>query len=74
MICMAFGFPSTKSVFSTRVHWRESDDVDFPYFATVGDSQWKLRLNDFPEEPLLTLFIDDREWGHLDDWPAAWER
>ena len=66
--------PTANQVFSTSVHWQETDDVDFPYLATVGNSQWRLRLNDFPEEPLFTLFIEDGEWGHFDDWPPAWVR
>jgi hypothetical protein len=63
-----------KEVFSLKINWNETDDVDFPYTAMVNNHKWVLRLNDFPEEPLFTLFIDDEEWGHFDDWSPVWKR
>jgi len=41
--------------------------------ATVGDSHWFVRLNDFPDEPAYTLLIDGTETLHFDDWPSFWE-
>lgn len=63
-----------EQVFHADVLWADTDDVDYPYAAAVGASQWRLRINDFPEEPLYTLFIDDKEFGHLDDWPPGWRK
>lgn len=63
-----------EEVFSTIVNWHESDDPEFPYEATVRNNKWVLRLNDFPEEPLFTLFINDEEWGDFDDWSPYWKR
>jgi hypothetical protein len=36
--------------------------------AAVADSRWLVRLNDFPDEPLYTLLIDDTETLHFEDW------
>lgn len=56
------------------VVWMETDDVEFPYAARVNNENWRLRINDFPIEPLFTLFINDEEIGHLDDWPPYWKK
>jgi hypothetical protein len=61
-------------VSNRRIVWKETGDVDLPYEAEVDGSHWKLRVNDFPDEPLFTLFIDEEEWGHFDDWPPSWKR
>lgn len=37
-----------------------------------GASWWVLRLNDFPEHPLFTLFVDARVVGDIDDLPPTW--
>ena len=66
--------PTEDEVFHRRISWKETEDVDFPYEADVEGAHWKLRLNDFPDEPMFTLFIDDAEFGHFDDWPPSWKR
>lgn len=66
--------PTEQEIYHTHVLWEETEDVDFPWKAEVAKRLWKLRLNDFPEEPLLTLFIGEEEWGSFDDWPPAWKR
>lgn len=56
------------------VEWSRTGDALTPWRATVGDHAWTLRLNDFPQEPLYTLFVD-RAWvGELNDWPKAWSK
>jgi hypothetical protein len=40
--------------------------------AAVAQAQWAIRINDFPDEPMYTLLIDDRPVIHFDDWPAFW--
>ncbi len=46
----------------------------FPYAALVDGRWWILRLNDFPEHPLYTLFVDSRSVTDLRDDPADWRR
>lgn len=58
----------------TEVRWDESGDDERPYRASVGGENWSLRLNDFPAQPLYTLFVGAKEIGHVEDWPAAWKR
>ncbi|MFE2926147.1 hypothetical protein [Streptomyces goshikiensis] len=46
----------------------------FPYAALVDGRWWILRLNDFPEHPLYTLFVGSRRVTDLRDDPADWRR
>jgi hypothetical protein len=45
------------------------------FVASVDGQHWAIRLNDFPDEPLYTLFVNGRTVLHFDDWPewpGAW--
>jgi hypothetical protein len=55
------------------VAWQETQDSRFPYRATVDQQDWQLRMNDFPDEPLYTLFIEGREIIHFTKRPSAWQ-
>lgn len=55
-----------------RPVWCETGTGVFPYAARAGGCWWVLRLNDFPEHPLYTLFADARVVGDIEDAPAAW--
>lgn len=55
--------------------WRRAaGSAEFPYEAMVDGLLWRIRVNDFPAEPLYTLLIADEEIGDLDDWPPSWRR
>jgi hypothetical protein len=56
------------------IEWQETEDPDFPYAAQVEGSRLRLRINDFPDEPLFSLFIEERHVADLDDWPGHWLR
>ncbi|MFE0457876.1 hypothetical protein ACFW1A_01280 [Kitasatospora sp. NPDC058965] len=55
----------------SKVAWHDTGTRVFRYAARDAGHWWVLRLNDFPERPLLTLFIDARVVGDLDDPPVA---
>lgn len=69
-----------KSAFSldeclrTSVEWVASTDAEYPYQSRVGAVRWSVRVNDFPAEPLYTLFVDGALVGDLEDWPESWSR
>ncbi len=50
-----------------EVLWRPSVNPERPYRANCGSDQWEIRLNDFPSEPMFTLFIDGSKVGDFDD-------
>lgn len=52
--------------------WLDTGTGVFRYAARVGTRWWVLRLNDFPEHPMFTLFIDAQPIGDLDDLPPTW--
>ncbi|GGA15857.1 hypothetical protein [Dyella caseinilytica] len=56
------------------VEWSKCHQGAFAYEAKASSSDWKLRMNNFPDEPLFTLFIDAKEVLHFNDWPKAWKR
>lgn len=57
-----------------KVVWRRSSDPLCPYAAEFDGEQCLLRLNDFPEDHLYTLIVDQVEVTSFDDWPDQWER
>jgi hypothetical protein len=56
------------------VKWSKTDDATAFWNAPVGAAMWTVRVNDFPEERLYTLYVDDSELGSFDDWPRQWSR
>lgn len=54
--------------------WSGTSDAEHPYRARVDGQDWVVRIGDFPEESLYTLFIEGSEIESFDDWPAAWTR
>jgi hypothetical protein len=40
----------------------------------VEAETWVVRVNDFPEEHLYTLYVNDEELGDFDEWPRQWAR
>jgi hypothetical protein len=56
------------------IAWTRTGDGEFAYRARFDGVTLHLRVNDFPEEPLYTLFVDYRAVTDLEDWPALWLR
>jgi hypothetical protein len=60
-----------KAILKQKIDWQKSDESDYIFNAIIGGKIWKLRLNDFPEEPLCTVI-----WGSgqqdLDDLGEHW--
>jgi hypothetical protein len=46
-----------------HVEWYSSKESPFLFHAHALDRDWTLRLNDFPDEPLCTVFVDGE--GHF---------
>ena len=56
------------------IEWHETENVDFPYQVQINGSTLKIRINDFPDEPLFSLFRDGKHVADFDDWPSHWKR
>lgn len=57
-----------------KVAWRRSPHPSYPYEAEFDREKLVIRLNDFPDENLYTLLVDDEEVVSFDDWPERWAR
>jgi hypothetical protein len=56
------------------VKWSKTNDPTVLWSVQVGAETWTVRVNDFPEEHLYTLYVNDEELGSFDDWPRQWSR
>ena len=54
------------------VRWVRTGDGEWPYCAESCRHVLRVRVNDFPAEPLYSLFVDDEPVEDLEDWPEAW--
>lgn len=57
-----------------KLSWRATDDVDHPWTTQVAGETCRVRLNDFPDDLMYTLIIDDAVIGKFHDWPESWQR
>jgi hypothetical protein len=54
--------------------WSATGDLDHPWATKVNREIWRARLNDFPDDFMYTLLIDDHDAGSFHDWPETWRR
>jgi len=59
------------TVLSERADWHDIADRPYHFVAMVAGIPCELRLNDFPEENLATLWVRG-EQHELEDLPAYW--
>ena len=57
-----------------EVKWKECADPNYPYEAKINEDKLVIRLNDFPDESLYTLIVNNKEVSRFDDWPKQWSR
>ena len=57
-----------------EVKWNEGADPKYPYEAKMNGDKLVVRVNDFPDDKLYTLFVNDNEVASFDDWPKQWRR
>jgi hypothetical protein len=73
--------------FSVANNWEDFPEFQKPIVWKIGNREkgicllaeddqfkYKIRKNDFPDEPLYSLISDDAEIFHFDDWPNFWTR
>ncbi len=56
---------------TTSLAWRRTSESAFLFEATALGKHLRLRLNDFPEEPICTLIVDGQETD-LQIFPERW--
>ena len=67
--------PPVMEHFARRLTWKRTDDLDHPWAIREGDGRdWRVRLNDFPDDVMYSLVIDGTTVNDFHDWPATWQR
>lgn len=61
-------------LFQQPIVWNRTGDPYYPYITMVDTTKWIVRVNDFPEEDMYTLIVDEVEIVHFNDWPQQWKR
>jgi len=56
------------------VTWVRIDNPAAPWTADVDGERWEIRINQFPDEPLFTLFVNGHSVTDFEDWPKKWKR
>lgn len=69
-----YAVPELGELLSRELSWTATDDVDHPWTTDVAGETWRVRLNDFPDDIMYTLIIDDKVIGKFHDWPKCWHR
>jgi hypothetical protein len=57
-----------------KVNWKRGVDPNYPYETQINGDKLVIRLNDFPDETLYTLLVNEEEITSFDDWPKQWKR
>ena len=53
-----------------HVAWIATDDGEYPFEAQVDGARWRIRVNDWPEDPTVySLMVNTRAVHHFDNWP-----
>ena len=63
-----------KNYFEENMVWKLGSNPIYPYISDLYGLECLIRLNDFPDDYLYTLIVDDREIASFDDWPQHWTR
>lgn len=71
---LAYASPGLGEHLSRNLDWRATNDVDHPWATEVAGETWRVRLNDFPDDLMYTLIINDTALGSFHDWPESWHR
>lgn len=56
------------------VAWEASGDAEYPWRAVLDGHETRIRINDFPAEPLYSVIIAHQSVGELEDWPPTWRK
>ena len=67
--------PKLRDSLRRNLSWSATGDVIHPWKAKFGNQSFTIRLNDFPDEQMYTLLVNNREIGSFGSyWPANWKR
>ena len=71
---LAYATPELGERLTHELNWRDTGDVDFPWATEVDGETWRVGLNDFPDDLMYTLIVNDTVIGKFHEWPQSWIR
>lgn len=66
--------PAIGEYLARNLTWTAKDDVEYPWETEINGQTWRIHLNDFPDDFMYALLVDDIELGSFHDWPENWKR
>jgi hypothetical protein len=63
--------PIIDKLLNATIDWEKSRDIAFVFVAVFEGTSLRLRLNDFPDEPVCTIFFGTEKMD-LEDIPRSW--
>jgi hypothetical protein len=67
-------FQKKLNYFDLNLKWDKSEDVEYPFQTNHEGYMLQIRLNDFPEEQMYSLIVNDEITEDFDDWPENWSK
>lgn len=71
---LAYATPELEERLTRELSWRNTNDINYPWATEVAGETWRIGLNDFPDDLMYTLVIDEKAVGKFHDWPNCWHR
>ena len=71
---LPYSTPELAERLTREVSWHDTNDVNYPWTADVSGKTWRIALNDFPDDLMYTLIINDKPIGKFHEWPESWHR
>ena len=71
---LSYSSPELSERLTREVSWRDTNDVNYPWSTEVSGEIWRIGLNDFPDDLMYTLTVNDKIIGKFHDWPERWHR
>lgn len=61
-----------RNLLDAELDWQIDATDQHLYHASFGDATWLLRINDFPDKVLFSLFRGGELMAEFDDRPSRW--
>ena len=70
---LAHTTPELGAFLARELSWHTTDDPEYPWATDLEGERWQVRLNDFPDDFMYSLVIDNSDVGDFHDWPEPWQ-
>ena len=61
-----------QDLIAAAIDWQADLDNPFVFHADHGGVHWTLKVNDFPEQVMFSLFRSDALVAEFDNRPSGW--